>query len=303
VSVRKLLVLVTIAAFALVGCGKPAKQAAAESPPSTAAPSVEPLPSVPVVSASPSPSASPKASKKASPKPSSTLKKTVSAGGDTGSATAPVNDGVPAKGAGTFTGASGGTDVVGTGAVLVKYRVEVEDGIVWGANPVWTPASFAATVDEVIAGNRSWIRSAESPVTDAAENMTAASWSFQRVSGTDYSVRVRLATPDTVDKLCGSVGVKTQGVYSCRFGQTLMINLRRWLHGAPNFPVSITSYHNNVINHEMGHFLGFDHMHCPAAGQPAPIMMQQTINIEGCLPNEFPFAADGTFIMGAWAPS
>jgi hypothetical protein len=296
------LTVALVAAIVLVACGKEANPTAAEQTPSGVA-QLEPAPAPSPSAASPSPSTSPKASKKASPKPTSTLKKQVTAGGDTGSGTAPTADGVPTKGAGTFTVAPGNTDVIGTGGVLVKYRVELEDGIDWGSNPKWTPTSFASTVDQVLAGNRSWIRSAESPITNAAEKMTDASWSFQRVSGGDYSVRVRLATPDTVDKQCGSVGVKTRGVYSCRFGQTIMINLRRWLRGAPNFPVDITSYRNNVINHEMGHFLGFDHMHCPAAGKPAPIMMQQTINIEGCLPNEFPFAADGTFISGAWAPS
>src|SRR5262249_4377955 len=139
------LAIALIAAFVLVGCGKPPKQTAAEPAPSTAvqdAPSL--LPSAPAVTASPSGSTSPKASRKARARPGSTLKKTVAAGGDTGSGTtlAPSGDGVPTKGAGTFTAAPGGTDVVGTGAVLVKYRVEVEDGIVWGTNPVWTPASF-----------------------------------------------------------------------------------------------------------------------------------------------------------------
>jgi hypothetical protein len=71
------------------------------------------------------------------------LKKTVKAGTDaprTGPSAA-VNDGVPMHGAGTFSVAAGGSDVRGSGRVLVKYRVEAEDGIAWGGNPVWTPAS------------------------------------------------------------------------------------------------------------------------------------------------------------------
>jgi hypothetical protein len=233
------------------------------------------------------------------------LKKTVPAGGDApaNGLPAPVNDGVPALGAGTFSVAGGGTDVVGFGTVLVKYRVELEDGIVWGANPVWTTGGFASTVEQVIGAERGWTHSAQSPITDPAEQMTDASWSFQRVTGADFSVRLRLATPGTVDKLCGAVGVQTQGLYSCRYGQTIMINLRRWLHGAAGFPVDMTMYRNMVINHEMGHFLGFDHMRCPGAGMLAPVMQTQTIALEGCTPNAYPFAADGTFVIGAWAPS
>jgi hypothetical protein len=233
------------------------------------------------------------------------LKKTVSAGADAPKTNAPppANDGVPPHGAGTFTVGSGGTDIVGTGTTLVKYRIEVEDGIDWGSNSAWTPAGFAATVDRIIAAPRGWTESGRSPVTNAAKQMTAASWSFQRVSGDDYNVRIRLATPATVDKLCGSYGMDTQGVYSCRFGQTEMINLRRWLKGAPGFPIDLAGYRTMVIDHEMGHFLGFDHMHCPGAGTLAPVMQTQTIDLEGCAPNAHPYTADGTFITGAWAPS
>jgi len=266
---------------------------------------VAPAPS-PVVPSSAAPSKSVKASptKKPTPHPSTTLKKTVAAGGDTGGLKSPppTGDGVPQLGSGTFTVASGGTDIVGTGSTLVKYRVEVENGIVWGSNPVWTPAHVADVVDTAIAGPRGWTMSAAHPVTYGPEKLTNMSWSFQRVSGDDYSVRLRLATPGTVDKLCGQVGVTTQGVYSCRYGQTILLNLRRWLKGIPQFPAD-TTFHDNTINHEMGHFLGFAHMKCPGAGQPAPIMQTQTIALNGCTLNSFPFLADGTFVSGPWAPS
>jgi hypothetical protein len=32
-------------------------------------------------------------------------------------------------------------------------------------------------------------------------------------------------------------------------------------------------------------------------------MQTQTIDLGGCKPNPYPFAADGTFITGAWAAS
>lgn len=259
----------------------------------------------PAVSPTPSRPASPSAKPK--PKPTATLRKNVGPAADVphgAPSPVPPSDGTPALGAGTFTGATGGTGVVGTGTTLVTYRVEVEDGIAWGANPVWTPDQFASTVDTVLAGPRSWTAAAAHPVTDPAQHLTGASWSFQRIdAAAGYSVRIRLATPGTVDRLCGAVGVQTQGQYSCRYGNTIMVNLRRWLHGAPGFPISLDGYHENVINHEMGHFLGFAHMLCPGAGQPAPIMMTQTIALGGCLPNSYPFAADGTFVTGPWAPS
>ncbi|MCP2324630.1 hypothetical protein HDA40_003137 [Hamadaea flava] len=209
---------------------------------------------------------------------------------------------VPQHGAGTFTIAGGGSGVVGAGETLVKYQVELEQGISWGTVPPWTAASFAAAVDGILANERGWIASAAHPVTDADEGMSNESWSFQRVSDGSYGVRVRLATPATVDKLCGSAGVDTEGVYSCRYGKNILINLGRWLYGAVGFR-DMAAYRQMVISHEMGHFLGFNHMLCPGAGQLAPVMQTQTIALDGCLPNPYPFTVDGRFVMGPWAPS
>jgi hypothetical protein len=181
VVVAGLLLLVGTAA-----CAKPPthtpKTASAASPAASLADSPSPEPPSP--SASPSPWAAKSPTRTPAPKPTTTLKKTVSAGADTpkNSVPPPTNDGVPTHGTGTFSVAGGGTDVAGAGTTLVKYRVEVEDGIAWGNNPVWTAASFAATVDQIIAAPRGWTNSAQSPITDADEQMTNASWSFQRVS-------------------------------------------------------------------------------------------------------------------------
>jgi hypothetical protein len=294
--------VVVVMVLGLAGCGSAPEPGTA---PVAASASVT-QPSVPPSSAPappPPPSLSASPSGRPSRKPSTTLKKSVAAGGDTGKPVKPpTGDGVPLRGAETFTTAPGGTSVVGTGTTLVRYRVEIEDGIVWGANPVWTPVTFAAEVDRAISGPLGWTRSGVAPITYPADKLTDASWSFQRVSGAQYSVRIRLATPDTVDKLCGAVGVDTQGIYSCRYGQTILVNLRRWLKGIAGFPAGI-AFHDMTLNHELGHFLGFNHMKCPGSGQTAPIMQTQTIALDGCVPNAFPFTADGTFVIGPWAPS
>ena len=302
-SPRFVVVSVVLVSAALVAaCAKPRIEAPqAWNPSPTASAASTPSASPPPASAA----ASPSPSRKPTPKPSATLKKSVPAGGDIPSTpvSPPVNDGVPTHGAGTFAVSGGGTDVVGTGATLVKYRVEVEEGIDWLGHTPWTPSGFASTVEQIIAHPRGWTRSAESPITNPDEHMTAASWSFQRVAGDDYSVRVRLATPDTVDRLCGAAGVSTRGVYSCRFGTTLMINLRRWLNGAAGFPMDVQAYRHMVIDHEMGHYLGFDHMRCPGSGRLAPVMQTQTISLGGCTPNAYPFTADGDFVTGTWTAS
>ncbi|MFD0582716.1 DUF3152 domain-containing protein [Dactylosporangium darangshiense] len=300
---RMLLAAVLLTGVAgMSGCGKSAESSppgdVAEAPAST-----DPFPVAELegedsgLAAAPSPTPS----KKPSPKPISTVK----AGGDTGGGKVNTNDGVPNLGSGTFTKAAGGTGVVGSAdaATLVKYQVEMENGITWGANPVWTTGSLADEVDRAIASPLGWTMSAAHPVTYnlGQTHINGASWKFQRVSDGNYNVVLRLATPGTVDKLCKAVGVTTQGIYSCRYGKTILLNLRRWLKGIDG--QAGVDFHAETVLHEMGHFLGFDHMKCPGSGQAAPVMQTQTIALNGCKPNAFPFAEDGTFVQGPWASS
>ncbi|WP_051798797.1 DUF3152 domain-containing protein [Catenuloplanes japonicus] len=204
---------------------------------------------------------------------------------------------VPESGSGEFATADGSPDVIGDGEKLITYLVEVETGVDWGDVPRVTPDAFADEITGIWSDPRSWTGSAAHPITAPEHDLFAASWRFQRVSGPDRDVRIRLATPDTVDAHCAATGLDTEGKYSCRFGDTIMINLRRWLEGSPISP-SISDYHAGVINHEMGHFLGFGHQGCATPGSLAPVMMQQSIALDGCEPNVWPFTPDGDFVSG-----
>lgn len=85
--------------------------------------------------------------------------------------------------------------------------------------------------------------------------------------------------------------------YSCRVGNQVIINYDRWreptdswLKGGGN----LANYRTMVINHETGHRL--DHRDnetvCQQAGEPAPLMQQQSISLRGCTINEWPLDSE-----------
>ncbi len=215
----------------------------------------------PMPSAQPSASAaaSPSASPSAKPKPAK-------------------NTPVLQRGGGTFHTAAGGTDIVGSAGSLRRYQVQVEKGIT-----AFDTDGFAAKVDEILSDDRSWIASKK--------------WRLQRVGpGESPNFYVKLATPDTVDRLCGQVGLITNGIFSCRAGSNVVINLRRWTNGADGF-TDMEVYRSMVINHEVGHFLGHGHVFCPGKGRLAPVMQQQTKGLQGCKANPYPYP-DGVHYVG-----
>jgi len=83
--------------------------------------------------------------------------------------------------------------------------------------------------------------------------------------------------------------------YSCRAGRYVIINQDRWLGATPswnNAGGSLRDYRHMVVNHETGHWLGHGHASCSAAGQPAQVMQQQSIDLQGCAFNPWPTASE-----------
>lgn len=79
--------------------------------------------------------------------------------------------------------------------------------------------------------------------------------------------------------------------WSCRVGNNVIINFDRWSGASPAWNEaggSLDDYRSMVINHETGHWFGFYHRYCPGSGQPAPIMQQQSISLQGCTFNAWP---------------
>jgi len=111
---------------------------------------------------------------------------------------------------------------------------------------------------------------------------------FELVSDTDQAdLVIHLASPQTVDLACAALN--TAGLWSCRLGPNIYLNVDRWFYGTPTWAGQpIDEYRSYLINHEVGHYLGFGHVGCPAVGAPSPVMQQQSIDLNGCLPNAWP---------------
>jgi hypothetical protein len=131
---------------------------------------------------------------------------------------------------------------------------------------------FADFVDATLADSRSWTGD--------------GSVSLQRIE-TAASARIVLATPGTTDALCAPL--QTVGKYSCGQGADAIINLDRWRNGIDVWPGPLDEYRHYVINHEFGHVLAHGHEYCPGPGLVAPVMMQQTKGLDGCVPNGWPY--------------
>jgi len=175
------------------------------------------------------------------------------------------------QGAGSLTVVDGTSEVYGSGA-LERFVVEVEDGI--GVDG----AQFAAAVEATLADPRSW--------------GAGGRLSFQRVGAAeaaagDYDFRVSLVSPGNMETYCPGVG--TGGYTSCRYGERAVINLARWETAVPDYGGDIATYRRYVVNHEVGHALGNGHQDCPGPGQSAPVMQQQTLGLQGCVKNAWPY--------------
>ena len=153
----------------------------------------------------------------------------------------------------------------GEGA-LTTYVVQVEGGL--GVEP----GAFAAAVEETLGDSRSW----------------AARRAVQRIDDEDEAdLRVVLASPALTDQLCAPLD--TGGYFSCANGAIAVLNVARWLRGAPSYAGALEDYRAYVVNHEVGHTLGLGHADCPGRGQVAPVMLQQTKGLEGCVRGPWPY--------------
>ncbi|MFF3749687.1 DUF3152 domain-containing protein [Streptomyces sp. NPDC002018] len=177
---------------------------------------------------------------------------------------------------GRFTAVPGLDRAPGKGQKF-RYRVDIEDGLGLDGQ------LFAEAVQKTLNDDRSWAH--------------GGAMTFERISSGRPDFVITLASPGTTGVWCAKSGLDTTvDNVSCDSASTdrVMINAFRWARGAKTFGAkAMVGYRQMLINHEVGHRLGHNHVSCRTPGALAPVMQQQTksLDIEGitCRPNPWVF--------------
>ncbi|MFE1031349.1 DUF3152 domain-containing protein [Streptomyces sp. NPDC058807] len=156
------------------------------------------------------------------------------------------------------------------------YRVDVERGLGLDGE------LFAEAIHKTLNDDRSW-----------AHN---GAHTFTRIYSGDPEFVITLASPGTTAEWCAKSGLDTTvDNVSCDSAATkrVMINAYRWAQGAEPYGDDIHGYRQMLINHEVGHRIGHNHVTCDKDGELAPVMQQQTkfIDHDGidCRPNPWAY--------------
>lgn len=188
-----------------------------------------------------------------------------------------------------------GTPGLGVGEgtqATYTYVVEVEEGL--NTDAYGGDAAFATLVDATLADPRGWTGDGAVRFEHIDANL-----------GIEPDFRIQLTSVETTHQLCGyNIQMET----SCHNSGRVVVNESRWVRGAAPFAGDLGSYRQYLINHEVGHGIGYAaHVPCGENGALAPIMMQQTLSLSNselvaidpnevytddgkvCRPNAWPF--------------
>jgi hypothetical protein len=148
------------------------------------------------------------------------------------------------------------------GDPMIRFSVAVGDGIDLARD------ELARFVVDTLTDERSWVgRGAGFELVDDGGLFTMI-----------------VALPDDVDEMCAPL--QTAGRFSCARNGWIAFNSLRWFGATEDWPADLDTYRRYLVNHEVGHYIqGPNHDTCPGAGEVAPIMMQQTKGLDGCLAN------------------
>jgi hypothetical protein len=156
--------------------------------------------------------------------------------------------------------------------------------------PVTKTVAYSVTTKGAITANIAEFRTQANTTLNDPRGWARMGVAFEEVA-TGGSFTLVLSEASQVPSFSSGCGTE----YSCRVGRYVVINQDRWL-GATNSwnraGGSLRDYRHMVVNHETGHWLGHDHSTCGGVGQPASVMQQQSIDLNGCTFNPWPLTSE-----------
>ncbi|GAB3698937.1 DUF3152 domain-containing protein [Corynebacterium nasicanis] len=172
------------------------------------------------------------------------------------------------RGEGTYRTVGTPGMTAGEGAeTVVRFVVEVENGV--DTAGVGGDDALSAMVDATLSNPKGWTN-------DKA-------YRFEHVGPEDNpDMRIRLTSVGTTRDICGGEELELETSCHIRLDDVshVILNESRWVRGAAPFNGDLGSYRQYLVNHEVGHGLGYAaHEACGADGALAPVMMQQTLSL------------------------
>jgi hypothetical protein len=155
--------------------------------------------------------------------------------------------------------------------------------------PAWAH-SYSYTVE-----TRGRVTSDVGTFAAVARSTLADAWGWSLRGAVSYrqvasrgQFRLVLATPAAV----AGASPGCSATWSCRVGDLVLVNEQRWNTGTASWGAGLRAYRQYVINHEVGHWLGLGHRSCPGPGSAAPVMQQQSVQLDGCSSNPWPLPSE-----------
>lgn len=99
----------------------------------------------------------------------------------------------------------------------------------------------------------------------------------------NYDFQIILSPATKIGRICKFKGLSCTDMLT----NIIYINNYRWTKGSKASKLSLKDYRIYLINHEVGHVLGFGHLE-PIKGKKVPVMNQQTLGLKGGLPWMWP---------------
>ncbi|MCS4491524.1 DUF3152 domain-containing protein [Corynebacterium sp. ES2715-CONJ3] len=149
---------------------------------------------------------------------------------------------------------------------VFRYVIEIEDGV--DTSAYGGDDAFVSMVDATLTSPKGWTHDPR--------------FRFEHIAGDSGEIpdlRIQLSSVETTHSSCGNdISMETSCFNS--IGNRVIINESRWVRGASTFLGDLGGYRQYLLNHEVGHGIGYgQHAPCGGANELAPVMMQQTLSL------------------------